>query len=197
MISIEACFFERTKGVISSQFSLFFTILSENCSRFLPCCLRRGTPKLFAFSLLAYISETSFSTRLSGQSEHNLSPDSINENTDWCCLLGFQCDWPSAAVWGRSCGFLVQTGGPRLGPWLHAVLVSCSLFASFPSKCWSDPTNHMPRALHSCLSVFKSQFAWSLKQLWRAIKATAVQFPTENFLPISKRERMCVCVFMC
>lgn len=84
-----------------------------------------------------------------------------------------------------------------LGPWLHPVLVGCYFFASFPSECQSAPTNHMPRALHSGLSVFKSQFALSLKRARRAIKATAVQFPTENFLPISEWECVCVCVFTC
>lgn len=105
MKNIESYFFERTKGVISGQFSHICTILSENWPRHLPCCLWRGIPKLFPFSLLAYISEESFSTRPTSQSEHDLSPDTFNENTAWCCLLGSQCDWPITAVWDRSCGF--------------------------------------------------------------------------------------------
>lgn len=81
------------------------------------------------------------------------------------------------------------------GPCLCPVPAGCSPSASsFPSEHQSAPTNRTPGVLHSCVPVFKSQFAWSLKQALRAIKATAVQFPMENFLPLS--ECVCVCVYL-
>lgn len=140
-------------------------------------------------------SGASFSTRPTSWSEHNLPPDVFNENVfDWCCLLGSQLRltwhcWVGQELWVLSTDWSIWflSGGDlgyTLGLW--AVVLPASPWAQ------SAPTNHMPRALHSRLSVFKSQFAWSLDRARRAIKATAVQFPTENFLPISE----CVCIYV-
>lgn len=85
--------------MISFQFPHLCIILSENCLRYLPYCtlLMNRDPKpvsiLFAGITFMKGSGASFSARPSSQSEHNLPPDSFNENTsDWHCLLGSQCD---------------------------------------------------------------------------------------------------------
>lgn len=153
MKSIEACFYERTKGVISRQFSHVFTILSENCSRFLPRCLWRGTPKLLAFSLLAYISEASFSARPSSQSEHNLTPDSSDENTDCCFLLGSQQPDPAllceAGVVGSWCRLVDPGWDPGYTLCLWAVL----FLPASPQSAEVTPQTTCPEhSIHVCLS---------------------------------------------
>lgn len=155
------------------------------------CCL------CFAGAPLMNGAGASLSTRLTSRSERRSPPGSeweYSSNSD--CLPPGMAAWVTQRCWvGGSCGsqWRLIDGVPLWrGP--CAVPAGCSLSASFPSEHQSAPTNHTPGVLHSQLPVFKSQFARSLMQALRAIKATAVQFPMENFLPIS--ECVCVCVYL-
>lgn len=208
----EACkirdaFFERERGqrgVISRQFSHLCIILSENCLTYQLCYTlllnRDPQPVSILFAGISFVkwSGASFSTQTYQLFWAQLTTRLLMRTLTGVAFWDPNVTDPAllsrtglVGSWYR----LIYLVPSWLGPWLHPVLVGCSLFASFPSEHQSAPTNHTPRALHSGLSVFKSQFAWSLKRARRAIKATAVQFPTENFLPIS--EWVCVCVFTC
>lgn len=97
-------FLRGQRGVISSHFPHLCIILSENYLGYLhyyALLVNRDPPPvsiLFAGVIFMKGSGASFSTRPTSWSEHNLPPASFNENTsDWHCLLGSQCDWPSTA----------------------------------------------------------------------------------------------------
>lgn len=165
-------------------------------------CFWLETPQpvsiLFNDSVFMKGSGASFSTRLTNQSEHNLPPDSFKENaSDWPCLLRSQ--WlPQHCRVGQECGFLIQTIHLLpfwLGPWLHPVLEGCS-FCQLPLRAPKCP--HKPHAQNTPFRFVCLQIPVCLvpEQAGRAIKATAVQFPTENFLPISEWECVCVCVYL-
>lgn len=96
---------EDNGGLFPASFPIFalFWVKTAQGTCHIAHCLWIETPPLPVSFLFAGItfrkaSGASFSTRPTSQCEHNLPPDSFNEYTsDWCCLLGSQCDWPSTA----------------------------------------------------------------------------------------------------
>lgn len=94
-------------------FASFWVKTAQGTCHVAHCLWIEIPPNLFPFSLLALhlgrqVGHPFLPDLPANVSEHNLPPDSFNEYTsDWCCLLGSQCDWPSTAEYIRSCGFLV------------------------------------------------------------------------------------------
>lgn len=194
MKSIEACFFERTKGVIPIQFSYICSILSENCSRYLPCCLWKGTPKLFPFSLLAYISEASFSTRST-----NLS--TTYYQTPLMRILTAVAFWdPSATDPALLCktgvlgGFLVQTDGFGWDPHYTLCLWAVLFLPASPQSAEVLPQTTCPE--HS-IQVCQSSNP-RLPGPWSSFREQSKPLQCNfrlriSFLFLSE----CVCVFTC